>query len=65
MPGNAITTDRSAGLIMAAVDSSYGRQGEPGAEAARRSNILIVNPDSPGTPIAADEWSELEASRPR
>ena len=28
-----------------------------------RSNILIVNPDAPGTLAAADEWSELAVPR--
>ena len=35
-----------------------------GNYAHAHSNILIVNPDAPGTLAAADDWSELAPAEP-
>ncbi len=59
--GTIVIGASSHGGLPALMDASASR--ELGRHTA--SNILIVNPDAPGTLIAADEWSELEASRPR
>ena len=59
--GTIVIGASSHGGLPALMDASASR--ELGRHA--NSNILIVNPDAPGTLIAADEWSELEASRPR
>jgi nucleotide-binding universal stress UspA family protein len=59
--GTIVIGASSHGGLPALMDASASR--ELGRHTA--SNILIVDPDAPETLIAADEWSELEASRPR
>jgi hypothetical protein len=50
----------SHGGLSALMDSSASRELWRHA----RSNILIVNPDAPGTLTTADDWSELAPPRP-
>jgi nucleotide-binding universal stress UspA family protein len=59
--GTIVTGAPSHGGLFALMDASASR--ELGRHAA--STILIVDPDDPGTLVAADEWSELEAARLR
>jgi MFS transporter, ACDE family, multidrug resistance protein len=59
--GTIVIGASSHGGLPALMDASASR--ELGRHAS--GNILVVNPDAPGTLVTADEWSELETSRPR
>jgi MFS transporter, ACDE family, multidrug resistance protein len=59
--GTIVIGASSHGALAALMDASASRELERHAS----SNILVVNPDAPGTLTAAEEWRQPETSRPR